>query len=88
MPPEPTEPSEPTQPAASPTAPTPDALTRALGGPPPDPVAALPEAVRDRLAGQIEHGRAAHERAGLDAIERALRGVPLPFRSILKKALT
>ncbi len=65
-----------------------DDLTRALGGAPPDTVAALPDAVLARLTEQIEHGRAEHERAGMRAIEQAFKGVPLPFRAIVRKALT
>jgi hypothetical protein len=65
-----------------------EALTRVLGAAPPASIAALPPDVLRRLTGQIEAGRRHHLRVAEDAVRAAIKGVPLPVRGIVKKALT
>lgn len=64
------------------------ALTDALGAAPPDTVAALPPDVLRRLVDQIEAGRRHHQRVAERAVQAAIKGVPLPVRGIVRKALT
>lgn len=62
-------------------------LTELLGEPPPAAVAALPDATLDQL---IEHIRTAQQRQAMliaDATDTAVKGVPLPVRGIVKRAL-
>lgn len=64
-----------------------DRLSRVLGDPVTDGVAALPEETLDRLADQIVAARS-RQSAMLDqAVRQALCGVPLPVRGIVRKAL-
>jgi hypothetical protein len=63
-------------------------LTRALRGAPPTPVAVLPPEVLRRLTAQIDAGRRHHRAVADHAIAMATRGVPLPVRGIVRKALT
>lgn len=66
--------------------PQPD-LEDVLGGPPPDGVGALPDDVRRRLAGHVETARLRQTEAMSAAVDAAVRGVPLPVRGLVKKAL-
>lgn len=64
-----------------------DRLSRVLGDPVTDGVAALPEETLDRLTDQIVAARS-RQSAMLDqAVRQALSGVPLPVRGIVRKAL-
>jgi hypothetical protein len=65
-----------------------DRLDDALGATAPDPVRALPDDVLDRLVAVIEAGRRHHLRVAEQATEKALKGVPLPVRAIVRTALT
>ncbi len=62
-------------------------LADALGAEPPRAVSALPAAVLSRLAGQIEDARRRQASAMDTAVTKALKGVPLPFRGVVRKAL-
>ncbi|MGI8679964.1 MAG: hypothetical protein ACR2LX_15035 [Jatrophihabitans sp.] len=66
---------------------TSDPLAAALRSEPPAAIAALPEDVRTRLAEQIRSAR--HRQATVvdDAVRTAVKGVPLPVRGIVRKAL-
>jgi hypothetical protein len=64
------------------------ALTASLGAAPPASVAALDPEVLRRLTEQIEAGRRHHRKVGEDTVQAALKGVPLPVRGIVRKALT
>ena len=62
-------------------------LADALGEEPPAAVSALPEDAQARLAHQIEEARG-RQAAEMDAtVLAALKGVPLPFRGMVRKAL-
>ena len=63
-------------------------LAEALHTQPPASVCALPATVLDRLTEQVESGRRRHLQVAEDATNKALKGVPLPVRGIIKKALT
>jgi len=65
-----------------------DALTRALGEPPPASVAALPDEVRDRLAAQLSARRERLLEEGRAATDHALRHVPLPVRGLVRRTLS
>lgn len=65
-----------------------DALTDALGEPPPASVAALPDAVRDRLARQLLARRETLLAEGRAATDHALRHVPLPVRGLVRRTLS
>ncbi|MGA8257467.1 MAG: hypothetical protein WB767_12915 [Nocardioides sp.] len=65
-----------------------DALSEILRADPPASVAALPDEVRDRLANQIVTAKERQAQLVLDAETRALTGVPLPLRGLVKKALS
>lgn len=62
-------------------------LTDALGEEPPASVGALPPEVLVRLAGQVEATRRRQAAAMEAGVKTALKGVPLPFRSVIRKAL-
>lgn len=62
-------------------------LADALGEEPPAAVSALPAEVLSRLTGQIEDARRRQARAMDSAVTSALKGVPLPFRGVIRKAL-
>lgn len=64
-----------------------DALSEALRAEPPASVAALADDVRNRLAAQISAAKARQAELVADAELRALRGVPLPLRGLVAKAL-
>ena len=64
-----------------------DQLADVLGAPPPASVAALSDVVLDRLAAQVVRARSNQKALGDEAVETALKGVPLPVRGIVKKAL-
>ncbi len=64
------------------------ALTESLGAAPPASVAALAPEVLRRLTEQIEAGRRHHRQVAEDTVQAALKGVPLPVRGIVRKALT
>lgn len=66
----------------------PDQLEEALGATPPASVLALPDALRDRLAEQVARARAQQRELTAQAVDRALAGVPLPVRGVVRKALT
>ncbi|HEU5265919.1 MAG TPA: hypothetical protein VFU35_04425 [Jatrophihabitans sp.] len=63
-------------------------LTRALRGAPPPAVAALPPHILRRLTAQVNAGRRHHREVADQAIAKAVKGVPLPVRGIVRKALT
>lgn len=65
----------------------PDELAEVLGEQPPAAVGALPPEVRSRLAGQIEAARRRQAEAMETGVKAALKGVPLPLRSVVRKAL-
>ena len=62
-------------------------LTHALGAVPPATVLALPPAVRERLAQQVLSTQAQQQVFVEESVATALKGVPLPVRGIVKKAL-
>jgi len=64
-----------------------DALSEILRDEPPTSVAALPDDVRARLADQIAAAKKHQAELVVEAEARALAGVPLPLRGIVKKAL-
>ena len=63
-------------------------LARALRDTPPTAVAQLPPQTLQRLAAQIDAGRRHHRAVADQAIAKALKGVPLPVRGLVRKALT
>lgn len=65
-----------------------DPLREALGAEPPASVAALPAAVRQRLAEQVTAAKRRHHEEVEAAVDRALHGVPLPVRGAVRKALS
>jgi hypothetical protein len=64
-----------------------DRLASLLGADLPEDVRTLPDAVLDRLAGQIERARQEQDRLIAEAVDSAIRGVPLPVRGIVRKTL-
>ena len=64
-----------------------DPLTDVLGDEPPATVLALPDEVRVALAAQVVAARRATAELNQQAVEKALAGVPLPVRGIVRKAL-
>ena len=62
-------------------------LSDVLGAEPPTAVAALPPEVVARLAGQIEDARRRQAEAMESGVKAALKGVPLPLRGVVRKAL-
>ena len=62
-------------------------LTDLLDDEPPASVLALPEESQRRLAELLVAAREEQQRQGDEAVERAVRGVPLPVRGIVRKAL-
>ncbi|WP_375491766.1 hypothetical protein [uncultured Jatrophihabitans sp.] len=70
------------------TSPAAARLADLLGTRPPRSVQHLPAPVLNRLVEQIEAGRRHHLKVADDATNDALRGVPLPVRGIVRKALT
>lgn len=62
-------------------------LADALGEDPPAAVNALPAEVLTRLAGQIEVARHRQAATMENSVKAALKGVPLPFRGVIRKAL-
>lgn len=69
------------------SAPAEDPLAAVLGATPPESVQALPADVRARLAEQVRDGRRRQAKLTEEAVERAITGVPLPVRSVIRKAL-
>ena len=67
---------------------TTDPLEDALGCPPPPAVAGLPVKARKRLATQIQSAKHRQREEVDAAVERALHGVPLPVRGVVKKAVS
>lgn len=67
---------------------TTDPLEDVLGCPPPPAVAALPPEVRNRLAEQVRSAKQRQREEVDAAVERALHGVPLPVRGVVKKAIS
>lgn len=65
----------------------PDPLTAILREVPPPAVQALAPELRERLAGQVRAGRARQRRLGEEAVASALKGVPLPVRGLVRKAI-
>ena len=63
------------------------ALAEALGEEPPAAVGALPDEVLTRLAGQIEDASRRQAAAMEAGVKSALKGVPLPLRGVVRKAL-
>ncbi len=62
-------------------------LTDLLADPPPASVLALPEESRQRLAALLVAARERQQQQGDESVERALKGVPLPVRGLVRKAL-
>lgn len=63
-------------------------LSNDLGAELPASIAALPEAVLARLLDQL-HAARRHQAEIVDSsVKTALKGVPLPVRGIVRKALT
>ncbi|MBJ7337072.1 hypothetical protein [Mycolicibacterium sp.] len=62
-------------------------LTDALGVEPPSEISALPPEVQARLAGQVEDARTRQAAAMEAGVKKALKGVPLPLRGAIRKAL-
>ncbi len=62
-------------------------LAEVLGDEPPAAVRALPPEVLTRLAGQIEDARRRQAAAMESGVKAALKGVPLPLRGVVRKAL-
>jgi hypothetical protein len=63
------------------------ALAEVLGEDPPAAVGALPDEVLTRLAGQIEDASRRQAAAMEAGVKTALKGVPLPLRGVVRKAL-
>ncbi len=68
-------------------APAVPSLTELLHDAPPPSVAALPEPSQRRLAELLVAARARQQQQGDESVERALKGVPLPVRGLVRKAL-
>jgi hypothetical protein len=64
-----------------------DPLTEVLGAEPPATVRALAEETRSALASQVHEARRVTAALNADAVETALRGVPLPVRGLVRKTL-
>jgi hypothetical protein len=64
-----------------------DPLTEVLRAEPPSAVKALPEEELAALAAQVVAARRANAELNTQAVETALRGVPLPVRGVVRKAL-
>jgi hypothetical protein len=62
-------------------------LADALGEEPPAAVNALPAEVLSRLADQVEDARQRQAAAMETGVKKALKGVPLPLRGVVRKAL-
>jgi hypothetical protein len=62
-------------------------LADILGEEPPAAVNALPAEVLTRLAGQIEDASSRQAAAMEAGVKQALKGVPLPLRGVVRKAL-
>ena len=62
-------------------------LADALGDDPPTAITALPAEVLTRLAGQIEDARRRQAATMDSSVKAALKGVPLPLRGVIRKAL-
>jgi hypothetical protein len=62
-------------------------LADVLGEQPPAAVGALPGEVQARLAGQIEDASRRQAAAMEAGVKTALKGVPLPLRGVVRKAL-
>lgn len=66
---------------------TSEPLTAALKSEPPASVAALSEDVRARLAEQIRSARRQQAEVVDESVRTAVKGVPLPVRGVVRKAL-
>ena len=64
-----------------------DRLEAVLGTELPEAVRALPEAVRNRLAAQVEAACKHHDAVIEASVKKAIAGVPLPVRGAVRKAL-
>jgi hypothetical protein len=62
-------------------------LADILGEEPPAGVKVLPAEVLTRLAGQIEDASSRQAAAMEAGVKKALKGVPLPLRGVVRKAL-
>lgn len=62
-------------------------LTDLLAEPPPASVLALPAESQQRLAALLVGAREREKQQGDAAVERAIKGVPLPVRGVVRKAL-
>lgn len=62
-------------------------LAEAIGEEPPAAVGALPDEVLTRLAGQIEDASRRQAAAMEAGVKSALKGVPLPLRGVVRRAL-
>ncbi len=64
-----------------------DPLSDVLGAAPPASVAALPDSTLSRLADQIHSARRHQHDVVEKSVRAAVKGVPLPVRAIVRKAL-
>lgn len=64
-----------------------DALADALRAAPPAGVAALPDDVQARLAEQVRAAQRHQSTVVEESVQAAVKGVPLPVRGIIGKAL-
>lgn len=62
-------------------------LAHVLDAEPPATVQALPDDVQLRLAGHVDTARRRQSDLISSSVDAAIRGVPLPVRGIVKKAL-
>lgn len=62
-------------------------LAEVLGEEPPAAVGALPDEVLTRLAAQVEAASRRQAAAMEAGVKTALKGVPLPMRGVVRKAL-
>lgn len=66
---------------------SPPSLSHALGAEPPASVLALPEDAHARLAAHVEAASRRQSALVSDAVDAAVKGVPLPVRGVVRKAL-
>lgn len=62
-------------------------LQDVLGAEPPPGVQALAPEVQERLAALVDDARRRQARLMASSVETAIKGVPLPVRGVVKKAL-
>lgn len=62
-------------------------LEKALRAQPPASVSALPTEIQNRLADQIVEAKRSQVETAQAAIDKAIKGVPLPVRGVVRKAI-